>query len=359
MLPYLLLFSFPAFAALVERPALGVRGPPRAIWVLVGLALTMAIGLRYQVGGDWNQYLAYLVMIPGMEFGEVLAYGDPGYMLLNWFAGRNDLGIWFVNTVCAVIFTYGLIAFSRNQPRPWLALVVAVPYLVIVVAMGYTRQAAAIGFAMLGLVRLSKGSFVGFALSIALAATFHKTATMLLPLAALSATKSRLWIAVWTLAVSWLLYRTFLAEDIDKLIEGYVEAKYSSEGAAIRVAMNALPAIVFLLNRRSFALDLAEQKLWTYISLISLGAVAALVLTPSSTAVDRLALYGMPIQLFVWSRLPDVIGRGRSSIIVFGSVTYSGAVLVTWLLFATHSPYWLPYQLYPVGSDPTYVYHLR
>src|SRR5687768_15077408 len=169
----------------------------------------MAIGLRYQVGGDWNQYLAYLVMIPGMELGEVLAYGDPGYMLLNWFAGRNDLGIWFVNTVCAVIFTYGLIAFSRNQPRPWLALVVAVPYLVIVVAMGYTRQAAAIGFAMLGLVRLSKGSFVGFALSIALAATFHKTATMLLPLAALSATKSRLWIAVWTLAVSWLLYRTF------------------------------------------------------------------------------------------------------------------------------------------------------
>ena len=94
-------------------------------------------------------------------------------------------------------------------------------------------------------------------------------------------------------------------------------------------------------------------------SLISLGAVAALVLTPSSTAVDRLALYGMPIQLFVWSRLPDVIGRGRSAVIVFGCVIYSSVVLVTWLLFATHSAYWLPYQLYPLGSDPTYVYHLR
>ena len=81
-------------------------------------------------------------------------------MLLNWFAGRNDLGIWFVNTVCGAIFSYGLIAFARSQPRPWLALVVAVPYLIIVVAMGYTRQAAAIGFAMLGLVQLSKGSFL-------------------------------------------------------------------------------------------------------------------------------------------------------------------------------------------------------
>ncbi len=123
--------------------------------------------------------------------------------------------------------------------------------------------------------------------------------------------------------------------------------------------MNALPAIIFLLKRSSFGLAPEERKLWTYISLISLGAVAALVFTPSSTAVDRLALYGMPIQLFVWSRLPDVIGRGSSAIVVFGCVSYSSVVLGTWLLFATHSGYWLPYQLYPLGSDPTYVYHLR
>ena len=90
-------------------------------------------------------------------------------MLLNWFAGQNELGFWFVNTVCGGIFSYGLIAFARSQPRPWLALAVAVPYLIIVVAMGYTRQAAAIGFVMLGLVRLGNGSFVRFALCIALA----------------------------------------------------------------------------------------------------------------------------------------------------------------------------------------------
>ena len=77
-------------------------------------------------------------------------------MLLNWFAGQNELGIWFVNTICGGIFSYGLIAFARSQPRPWLALAVAVPYLIIVVAMGYTRQAAAIGFVMLGLSALAK-----------------------------------------------------------------------------------------------------------------------------------------------------------------------------------------------------------
>ena len=258
-------------------------------------------------------------------------------MLLNWFAGRNDLGIWFVNTICGGIFSYGLIAFARSQPRPWLALAVAVPYLIVVVAMGYTRQAAAIGFAMLGFVRLGQGSFLKFAICITLAATFHKTATLLLPLAALSSTKSRLWTGVWILAAFAALYSTFLEKEVDRLIEGYVEAEYQSEGAAIRVAMNALPAIIFLLKRSSFGLAPEERKLWTYISLISLGAVAALVFTPSSTAVDRLALYGMPIQLFVWSRLPDVIGRGSAAIVVFGCVSYSSVVLGTWLLFATHS----------------------
>jgi hypothetical protein len=331
-----------------------------AVWLLAGFALTITIGLRYQVGGDWNNYLEQFAYIPSWELVEVFGYvGDPGYTLLVWFAGRNDFGIWFVNTVCGGIFSYGLIAFARSQPRPWLALAVAVPYLIIVVAMGYTRQAAAIGFAMLGLVRLGQGAFVRFALCIALAAAFHKTATLLLPLAALSATKSRLWTALWSSAVFAILYSTLLEKELDNLIKNYAEARYQSEGAAIRVAMNALPAIVFLLNRRRFAIDRQEDKLWTYISVIALGAIVALVLTPSSTAVDRLALYGIPLQLFVWSRLPEVILRGRSAVIVFGCVSYSSLVLVTWLLFATHSTYWLPYQLYPLGSDPTYVYHVR
>jgi len=199
VLPYLLLFSLPACAALVERPAHDVRRTG-AVWLLTGFALTITIGLRYQVGADWDNYLGQFAVVATRELVEVLGSNDPGYMLLNWFAGRNELGFWFINIVCGGVFSYGLIAFARSQPRPWLALTVAVPYLIIVVAMGYTRQAAAIGFVMLGLVRLSNGSFIRFALCIALGATFHKTAAFLVPLAALSASKSRLWATIWSLA---------------------------------------------------------------------------------------------------------------------------------------------------------------
>ena len=89
------------------------------------------------------------------------------------------------------IFAIGLVFFCRNLPRPWLALAVAVPYLVIVVAMGYTRQGVALGLAMLGLVALGKKGTGWFVFWVMLAATFHKTAVLLLPLAALAAAHNR------------------------------------------------------------------------------------------------------------------------------------------------------------------------
>jgi hypothetical protein len=93
--------------------------------------------------------------------------------MLNWF-GANVVGdIYLVNLVCAVIFAYGLIAFARTSPRPWLSVCVAVPYLVIVVTMGYTRQGVAIGLAMLALAALDRGSVLGFGFFIVVASLFH------------------------------------------------------------------------------------------------------------------------------------------------------------------------------------------
>jgi len=88
---------------------------------------------------------------------------------------------------------------------------------------------------------------------------------------------------------------------------------------------------------------------WTWLSLGALGSVVVLMMSPSSTAVDRLALYWIPLQLFVLSRLPNAIGRPNSlnSIWVYGVVAYSAVVLFVWLFFAIHAGAWLPYQFYP------------
>ena len=95
--------------------------------------------------------------------------------------------------ICAI----GLVVFCLNLPRPWLALAVAVPYLVIVVCMGYTRQGVALGLAMLGLVALGKKGIGWFVFWVMLAAMFHKTAVLLLPLAALAAAHNRFVAMAW------------------------------------------------------------------------------------------------------------------------------------------------------------------
>ena len=274
--------------------------------------------------------------------------GDPADALLNWIATNSGLGIYLVNSVSALLFTFGLLVFCRNQPRPWLALTVAVPYLITVVAMGYTRQGVAIGLAMLGLVSLKNQNIVKFLIWIALAASFHKSAVILVPLAVLSTTKNRLATLFLAGVAGVLLFVLLLQEYVDNLINGYINAEYESSGAAIRIAMNALPATLFLLIRKRFHLPPAQQTFWTWMALGALAFIALLYVSPSSTAVDRVALYWIPLQLFVWSRVPDAMGRpgGKNTGWVYAVVAYSATVHFVWLFFATHSGGWLPYQSY-------------
>jgi hypothetical protein len=146
-----------------------------------------------------------------------------------------------------------------------------------------------------------------------------------------------------------LIFILFLQESVDRLFQGYVSDGMESSGAFIRVMMNALPAGIFLLWRDRFALSKASRGFWTWMSFGALLFLPALALSPSSTAVDRVALYWIPIQIFVWCRVPQAMSLGpRSEQLIRQSVVvYSLAVLLIWLLFGVHAFAWLPYKFYP------------
>lgn len=356
MVTYWVMFLVPALAALASRPRQAVSlitKPSTALtsgmW-LVMLALALLIGLRYRVGGDWNNYLGWMIELKDMELGEALSMHDPGYRLLNWVSLEFGLGIVGVNMFCGVLFAIGLTVFSASMPRPWLALAVAVPYLVIVVAMGYSRQGVALGFAMLGLVALGRGKTLRFVIWIILGATFHKSAVILLPIAALAATGSRYWKIFWVMIVTVGAYYLLLEDSVDRLVEGYIEAEYQSEGALIRVLMISLSAVIFFRWRKRFALTVAQYKLWTWISIISLMLLVMVFVASSTTAIDRIGLYMLPLQLLVFSHLPDAIGRPgkQNSAIVAGILCFYTLVLFVWLNFSGHAFAWLPYRIYPL-----------
>jgi hypothetical protein len=313
------------------------------------------VGLRFEVGGDWYNYLEIFAYYQYRDLGDVLFASDPGFSFLNWLAQELGYDIWFVNSICAAIFMWGLVKFARQQPNPWLVFVVAVPYLVIVVGMGYTRQAVAIGFILAGLSIFSKETMLKFAIYIACAAAFHKTAVIILPLVALSVVAQRASAAIMVLVLGVLLYVTLLQNAIDRLLTNYVEAGYDSQGAMIRVAMNLPPAIIFLVYWQRFGLPEQVSKLWRILSAAALAALGLLFTLSSTTAVDRLALYLIPIQLFVLARVPYAFpNRGRpNGQIVLAVIAYSALVQFVWLNYATHARYWVPYQNWLVGTvDP-------
>jgi hypothetical protein len=352
MWPYWLMFFLSAWQALTRLKPISPPLSERSwsdLWCITFALLVLMIGLRHEVGGDWLPYKMHVEAIENETFFEALVQSEPAFSLLNWIAAQSGLGVYFVNSIFALLFTWGLLSFCRSQPRPWLALVVAVPYLITVVAMGYSRQGVAIGLVMLGLTALQNKSLLKFLFWVVFAATFHKSAIILVPLAMFADNQRKLWTFLWVLISAILLFELMLQEALDSLVNGYIVAEYESSGAAVRVAMNSLPAVLFLIFRKRFALTQAQRKFWVWMAYGGLAFVVLLYISPSSTAVDRVALYWIPLQLFVWSRLPDALGRsgGANEFWVYSVVVYSATVHFVWLFYADHAFAWLPYQFYP------------
>jgi hypothetical protein len=340
------MFLVPAWAVFVPR-----RLKPRQAWVpwaVVFIVFALMMGLRDEVGGDWGNYLPLFRETTVRSFGDVMGRGDPAYYGINWLVAHAGGSIYEVNLLCAAVMMFGTIVFCRAQPHPWLALLAAVPYMLVVVGMGYTRQAVALGCALVGLTALGNARVRSFVIWIAIGATFHKSAVLLLPIAALAATRNRILIAALVGFTTLLLYYLLLADASEALWQNYVTAQYQSEGGLVRVLMNVVPAIVLILFRRRLVPNPRERKLWLWIAAFALACLPLVFM--ASTAVDRVALYLIPLQLFVFSRVPQLASSAATRTpMVLGVVVYYAAVMATWLNFATNARYWIPYQFMPLG----------
>lgn len=348
MWPYWIMFAFAAlgvFASSSNPASSRVSGSQHLGWLLVLAIFIVMIGWRDRVGGDWYTYYIHFHHIGNMTLGNALTFSDPGYYFLNWIVAQAGGTLYSVNFFCAFFVVWGVGNFSRQQPMPWLSLLVSVPYLLIVVAMGYSRQGAALGLAMVGLGYLGRHQTAKFVTFVLLGALFHKSAVLLLPIAALSATHSRLWTFIWVGIVAAAGAYFLVLDSADRLWENYVEADYHSRGALIRVVMNAVPSVILLLFHNRLFYSAAEKKLWIWMAIFSLATVPLVML--SSTAVDRVALYFIPIQLFVFSRTPFLSSSlSEHQLMTVATVTYCAFVQLVWLNFANHADYWLPYQNY-------------
>ena len=346
MLPYWLLFSLWAAGAVqAERRAEQTLQP--VFFVAACVVTTLMVGLRFQVGGDWGAYQRIYEDIYFLALPEALGTTDPGYATLNWLGVQFGLGIGFVNTICATIFMVGVGRLAWKQPNPSLAMLIAVPYLVIVVAMGYTRQAAAIGLICLAVADASETKILKLVLLSGFAALFHKTAILILPLLLVPVLRRNvIYGAIGALAFI-AVFVVLLRDASDELITNYVNSSYDSQGATIRVAMTVVPGVIFLIFRDRFVVPKFQKSFWAVSALASILLVAALAASAASSGVDRMSLYFIPLQFFVYSRLPFIFGQDGKALpsVLLGVIAYCVLIQFVWLNYADNANYWLPYSL--------------
>lgn len=344
MLIYWTIFVTLAAAALLNREEASQR-TRLPFLLLAAVPTALMIGLRWEIGPDWDNYLDEFKYIRLYSFEQAITHAEPGYFSLNWLVQQFNGPFWLLNFICGAVFVAGLTAFCRRQPNPWLAFLVAFPYLVLVVAMSGNRQSVALGFLFFAFNAFEEKRLNRFAVLTVLAATFHGSVLVMLPLCLLSYTQSGLQrIALIGIAVALGYY--FFAESFSIYARRYSMEKIQSTGVVYRLAMNGLAAFFFLLFQRRFGLDEHQTRLWRNISVTTLALIVLVLLVPSSTAVDRFLLYLFPLQFMVLSRLPKMLsgGRGGEGQLTLLVVGYAGLVQATFLLFGTFASSYLPYQ---------------
>lgn len=345
MLVYWLIFAFWSVVA-VQAERRSDHDPRQLLFTAAAIIMTALIGFRYQVGADWYNYLEIFNNLSLLTLPDALRATDPGYGLFNWLAVQLGFGVVFVNVLCAILFFYGFAVLAWRQPNPALAVLVATPYLIIVVSMGYTRQAAAIGLLCVAITDVSQRNLIKIVVLIGLAALLHKSAILMLPIILAPIFLKNYVLGALGAAVFVALFFVILRTSADGLVDQYVTSTYDSQGAAIRITMNVVAAVLFLLLRNRMDFSYFQRVFWTCNSLLALLSIVALVVFSASSGVDRFSVYLIPLQVVTYSRLPYALGKDGKAVpsILFAVLFYSFCVQAVWLNFADNAQAWLPYR---------------
>lgn len=323
------------------------RASATPFWASIVVAYAAFVGLRDNIGADWEAYQAIFDYVSTISILDALTYNDPAYSLINWFASRANLTVHAVNVVSAAVFIISLVSFCRHQTYPILAFTISVPIVIVMIGMGYTRQAAALGLGMIAIARLAEGRSTSFLVWIVAAATFHQSALLLVPLVVLAADSGRLWKGLAILAFLILVYFSWADARFDVYATRYFgRPQNDSEGAFVRVLMSAIPATIYLTFLRRRENDHRVRRLWTWVSIGAVSLMVAVALWPSAIIIDRFAIYFIPIQLHAYTQLMErwSLARAFSTVYASGLILGYGAVLWVWLSTGQHAPAWVPYH---------------
>lgn len=310
---------------------------------LTWVALVLLIGLREHVGHDWNNYLKMFYRDEARDFVDAVQAVEPAYALLNWASSRLGWQVYGVNFVCAVVMVSGLFAFCRRQPNFWRTLALSIPVMIIGIGMGATRQATAIGLLMFAFNAFVDRKLVRYLFFVTVAVLFHRTAAVFfLPAWFIHNRFSVLPLVLGGL-VFFVVSNYLLKDAMSYYSDSYIGADIVASGALPRIAMNVAAAGAFFYFRRRWNELYDDGLLFTLMSGVTILMSLAVFNSPAAT--DRMSMYLLPIQVAIFSRLPELFDRSRRTAITLAVFGLYASVLLVWLNFSYFAQTsWVPYH---------------
>ncbi len=319
------------------------------LWYSTFVVYLLFIGLRYDVGADWEPYVYIHSIITQNTLWDVLARSEPLSYGIIWLSATLGYDVYLTNFIAAFITLAGVFAFARCTVNPWLALITTTPYFLFVMGMSGIRQTMAAGVVLFLFSRWDRYSLIRRGGLILIAAMFHTSALinnlfLILKMNIPLRFKVVLGIAIFMLTVYLGMEVAVYADNIDRYQDRYfgqsvMERSFSS---LYHIAMIAIPALLALLFRRRIRPYIHNS------SLLQFGILAALVVAAMSfmnpTVASRLSNYLYFLPMMIYPALVIGAGRHNHQMAMVTVVAFHFALLAVWFNFANHAFSYLPYR---------------
>ena len=324
------------------------------LYLIVFSFFIIFIGLRNEIGCDWDAYIRNFEMVYYEDWSNFLTksdikFYDIGYTIISKLISYKfdfKILILFFST----LFTIPLFLFCYQLKRTYLSLLISYPYFVVVIGMGPIRQAAAIGFVMLSIILASRNKYNLIYIVTIISSFLHFSSIIFTSLAFISfenlpkKNNDNLLRIIFLLGISLIIIYNF-----DWLYTKlFYQFKYHSvltkAKSAIYVwAINFLPMLLYFTNITKFNFNKGLHKVCSFFLVYEV--LLFILIFINNIIAYRFLLYCFPITIYIISYLPDVqILKIKSNFIVFNIVLLSVSSLILWIKYANHSYCWLPYQ---------------
>lgn len=334
------------------------------LYFLIALFFIIFIGLRYEIGCDWEQYekmfekyTPNMIEIIRRGLFEKNIYGiyqELGHIFIT----KISQNIYFLNLIYSILFSLPLFYFCSTLKRRYFSLLISYPYYIIVIGMGPIRQAACISFLMLSILFISKKKyFISFFLTI-ISLLIHQFSILFNGLIFASSFRNIKIIklsrkTIFLIILVSLIFLYCLPSILNKIYVYFtLYKKFDQNGimlvppaksAILLWIMNFVPSFIYLKNKVSFNLNKNLNSIFTTFCITEILLLPIVLL--QSVVGYRLLLYIFPTSIYITSLIPDLkLLNIRKNYMVNIIISLAFISLIIWLKFAYHSSCWVPYK---------------